>query len=134
VTDGFGFRAGSGFAQESSPAVHYDAWSGVHSRHANGGSYRHTAVRGATLALDFRGRRLTWVTATGPAYGRAKVVVDGHSRTADLFRPHQHWKAKVGFRGLGAGEHHLTVKLLGRKDRASRAAGVVVDALLVLRR
>lgn len=134
AVDGFGFHARSGIVEESSPQVRYDSWHGVTNRHASGGSFRRTGTHGTTFALDFKGRTLTWVTATGPASGRARVVIDGTARTVDLYRPTRHWKVGLRFDHLGRGSHHVTIRPLGRKDPASRSTAVVVDALVAHRR
>jgi hypothetical protein len=131
--DGFTYRGGNGIAEESSPRVHYDTWAGVSNRHASGGSFRRSSTRGSAIGLAFKGRALKWLTATGPAYGRARVVIDGKTHTVDLYRPARHWRAAFTFGHLGQGEHHVTIRATGRKDAASRSAAVLVDALVVRR-
>jgi hypothetical protein len=134
AVDGFAFHAGRGIAQESSPSIHFDSWSGSTSRRASGGSFRESGARVAKLSLDFQGRTFRWITATGPAYGRAKVVIDGHSRgTVDLYRRSQHWRVAITYRGLAPGQHRLVIRPLGKKDAASRSTKVVVDAVVVRR-
>ena len=131
--DGFRYHGGNGIAEESSPRVRYDTWAGVTNPHASGGSFRRSSTRGAAIGLDFKGRTLKWLTATGPAYGHARVVIDGKTHTVDLYRPTRHWKAAFTFAHLARGEHHVTIKATGRKDAASRSAAIVVDALVVRR-
>ncbi len=131
AVDGFGYRLGNGLTQESSPQVRYDSWSAASARSASAGSYRVSATRGAKVAFAFTGRAVRWITATGPGYGRARVVVDGRGRTLDLYRRAQHWKVAVAFTGLGTGRHRIVVKPLGRKVAASKSASVVVDAFVV---
>ena len=132
--DAFTYHAGRGIAEESSPQVRFDSWGGSSRRTASGGTYRHSAAGGAALHLDFTGRRITWVTATGPAFGRARVVIDGVAHTVDLYRPQLHWRVAMSFAGLASTEHHLVIRPLGRKDAASRSTKVVVDALVAHRR
>jgi hypothetical protein len=131
--DGFTYRGGNGIAEESSPRVHFDTWAGVSNRHASGGSFRRSSARGSAIGLEFKGRRLKWITATGPAYGRARVVIDGRSHNVDLYRPTRHWKVAFTFDHLASGVHHVTIRATGRKDVASRSTAVVVDALVVRR-
>jgi hypothetical protein len=83
------------------------------------------------VSLVFRGRRIAWVTATGPAYGRARVVIDGVRHTVDLYRSSQTWRARISYSGLGAGTHRITVKPLGTKNASSKSTDVVVDAFVV---
>lgn len=134
AVDGFRYHARNGIAEESSPKVRYDTWHGVANRHASGGSFRRSDAGGSTISLDFKGRTLRWLTATGPMYGRARVVIDGHAHAVDLYRPSRHWKVPFTFAHLAKGEHHVTIRATGRKDAASRSASVVVDALVVRRR
>jgi hypothetical protein len=132
--DGFGFRAAVNPTEESSPAIHYDSWSGLLAPSASGGTIHRSGSPGASVSMEFRGRTLRWVTATGPAYGRARVVIDGKARIFDLYRHSRHWQVAFTYRHLGAGEHHVRITALGRKDHAARSARVVVDALVVRRR
>ena len=117
--------------EETALGLKYGAWRAVAARAASGGSYRISRSPRARLTDAFTGSRISWVTATGPAYGRARVVIDGVGRTIDLYRPRHHWRVNVSFRGLGAGTHHITVVPLGRKDRVSASANVVFDAFVV---
>jgi hypothetical protein len=134
AVDGYRFQVGHGIEEESSPRVHFDTWAGGRHRAASGGTYRKSGMRGARVSLDFRGRSLTWVTATGPSSGRARVVIDGRAHRVDLYSAARHWRVPLRFAGLGSGEHHLTITALGTKSTASRSTTVAVDALVVRRR
>jgi hypothetical protein len=133
AVDGFGYRAEDGLTQESEPDIRYDAWTGHTRRAASGGSFRASGSRGSSVSLDFRGRSIRWITATGGSFGRARVVIDGTPHRVDLFRRTTTWRVPVTFRGLGRGEHHLTIRPLGSKARGSSSTRVVVDALVVRR-
>ena len=50
---------------------------------------------------------------------RARVIIDGKSRTVDLYSRNQDWKVAVTFKGLSKGKHRITVTPLGTKNRAS---------------
>jgi sugar lactone lactonase YvrE len=133
AVDGFeyGIRRRDGVAQETSTAVRYNGWAGRSSAAASGGSYRWSRARGAATSVDFRGRSITWLTATGPGYGRARVVVDGEARVVDLYAARRSWRVPVTFRGLSRGQHRITVRALGRKHRLSGSTAVVFDAFVV---
>ena len=60
-------------------------------------------------------------------------MVDGRTRTVDLYRRQQHWDVAISFTGLSKGQHRITVRPLGRKHRSSRSTDVVVDAFVVRR-
>lgn len=131
--DGFEVRAGHLVTEESSPRLRYDSWAGGSRASANGGTYRRSGHPGASVSLDFTGRGITWVTATGPAFGRARVVIDGKAHTVDLYRATTRWRVGISFAGLSRGHHRLTVRSLARHDPASRSSDVVVDAFVVRR-
>ena len=117
--------------QETAPGVMYGTWRGVVARAASAGTYRVSKFPRGRLTLAFTGHRLEWITATGPAYGRARLVIDGVGHTVDLYRARHHWRVGISFTGLGAGTHHVTLIPLGTKDRASASANVVFDAFVV---
>lgn len=127
AVDGFAYNAADGISQESSPAVRFNAWNGSSTKN---GSVRTSSSRSSQASLEFTGRRVTWVTVTGPAYGRARVVIDGKARIVDLFSAKQ-GRARFTFKGLSTGDHRITVKPLGSKNPRSRGTAVVVDAFVV---
>jgi WD40 repeat protein len=127
VVDGFAYNAADGIAQESSPAIRYNGWTGSPARN---GSVRASSTRGSRASLEFTGRRIVVLTAAGPAYGRAKVVIDGRSRTVDLYRPRAQ-RAKLVYQGLGRGDHRITISPLGTRNRRSTGSRVVLDAFVV---
>jgi hypothetical protein len=131
AVDGFEVRSGTGIRQESSPKIRYDSWTGVSRAAASGGSYRTSRSPAASASLAFTGRTIKWITATGPAYGRARVVIDGKVFRVDLYRRTLRWQVPITFRGLPKGTHHIRVRPLGTKTAASRSTQIVVDAFVV---
>jgi PQQ-like domain len=125
------FNEQGSIREETALGIRYGAWRGVAARAASGGSYHVSKSPRARLTFAFAGTRISWITATGPAFGRARVVIDGVGHTVDLYRPRHHWRVGLAFTGLGAGTHHITVIPLGKKDRASASANVVFDAFVV---
>jgi lysozyme len=111
-----------------SAAVAY-AWRTVSSGRAFGGAYAFERAEGATATFAFRGRSVTWFTATGPAQGKAVVRVDGqHVGTVDLYAPTARFRVAQTFGGLAHGSHSITVRVLGRASPAASDTQVVVDA------
>ena len=129
AVDAFNVRYTS--REEDALGMKYGTWRGVVARAASGGSYHVSKSPRARLTFAFRGSRVSWITATGPAYGRARVVIDGVGHTVDLYRRRHHWRVGMSFIGLGPGTHHVTLMPLGAKDRASASANVVFDAFVV---
>jgi sugar lactone lactonase YvrE len=126
-----GFIVGGNVRQETALSVRYGRWTGKSSRAASGGSYRESGSSRARLSFAFTGRSITWVTATGRAYGRARVVIDGVAHTVDLFRQRHHSRVKILYGGLGLGTHTITLRPLGTKDASSTSTNVVFDAFVV---
>jgi hypothetical protein len=113
---------------ERSDALAY-GWRTASNRRAYGGSYAAEAAAGASASFAFAGRSVTWYTATGPAMGRASVLVDG-SRvgTFDQYAPGPGFQVARTLTKLPRGEHVLTIRVLGTASAAATGAQVVVDA------
>ena len=110
------------------PAVSY-RWRTVENAAAFGGELEVEHVKGATAAYEFSGGSVTWYTATGRSKGKAEVSIDGVSRgVIDLYARNRGFRIARTFDGLGAGEHEITVRVLGRARAAATGAEVVVDA------
>jgi GH25 family lysozyme M1 (1,4-beta-N-acetylmuramidase) len=105
------------------------AWRTVSNRRAVGRSYAVERSAGARATFAFEGGSVTWITATGPAMGKAAVSIDGVGvGTIDLYAATPAWKVERRFRGLGAGPHEITVRALGRGAASATDTQVVVDA------
>ena len=106
-------------------------WRRVATSAASGGAYTATTQRGATASFAFRGTSLTWVTARGPAMGKAKVYVDGVLKTTvDNYAKRSGWNARRTVTGLSDGVHTVKIVVTGKR-RASAGTMVVVDRWLV---
>ena len=75
---------------------------------------------------------MEWITATGPGYGEAKVIIDGVDQgTVDLYAPGVHWQVAQTYSGLTLGTHEILVEVLGIKNAASTSTKIVVDAFVI---
>jgi lipocalin len=126
-----GFKVGGNIKEETAVAIRYDTWAGTAQSAATGGSYRKSGSSKAKLSFTFTGRSIAWVTATGPTYGRARVVIDGVAHTVDLYRRTRRWRARISYTGLPPRTHHITLTPLGTKDAASTSTRIVFDAFVV---
>lgn len=127
-----GFTVGSATTQETAPTVRYDRWAGGTAAAASGGQYRVSAAAGDTIGLVFSGTAVDWVTATGPGWGRARVLIDGVDRgLIDLYAPTATWQVAKPYSGLAPGVHVLTVKVLGAKSASATSTKVPVDGFTV---
>ena len=115
----------------AAPAVTI-GWSRSTSSAASGGGYAATALAGASASLPFRGTAVTWVTATGPAMGKAKVYVDGVLKvTVDNYAKRAAGNVRRTVTGLSDAVHTVKVVVTGTKRKASKGTTVVVDRWLV---
>jgi hypothetical protein len=127
------FIVGLTTTQEFSPKVAFDSWTGGTSASASGGTYRIDGKARATSSVAFTGTGVTWVTATGPAEGKASVTIDGIGKgTIDLYAPTVHWEVAESFTGLASGTHTIVITVLGTKDAGSAGTRVVVDAFVIM--
>src|SRR6266702_3833824 len=126
------FTVGAVTTQESSPSVKLGNWAGQSDANASGGTYRISGTAGAQVTLPFTGTAIDWVTALGPVYGQAQVLIDGVSKgTVDLYQAASQWKVLQSYTGLSSGPHTIVVKVTGTKNTSSTGTGVVVDAFVV---
>ena len=124
------FIVGSTTTQERALKVQYNNWLGVANTKASGGNYRYNKTNGSDAQLTFTGDSITWITAKGPAYGKASVLIDGKPAglgTYDLYQLTAQ-KVRITFPSLGAGQHTIEIKPLGTKNSASTGTRVVLDA------
>lgn len=93
--------------------------------------HRWPQTAGASLTYAFTGRSIGWVAATGPAFGRARVYVDGVLvGTVDLHAATTSWRTVVfAWSWATSGSHTLRIVCAGTAGHAK----VGVDALVVLR-
>ncbi len=125
-----GFVVGTTTTEESSPKATFNTWVGKTGAKASGGSYRLSGAANAAVTFKFSGTSVTWLTAKGPAYGKAKVLIDNVQvgPIFDLYNPTALWQQQMPFGGLSDGPHTLKIVVLGQKRAASTGTGVVVDA------
>jgi len=110
-------------------ALKYNTWTCRGNTRASGGSYGFNVSMGAMVSLSFNGPSLSWITARGPSYGKAQVLIDGVNQgTIDLYAGKQQWDVVKTYSGLSAGWHTIQIKVLGTKNAASKGRTVVVDA------
>jgi len=121
------FTAARGVDDRELPVVQH--WRTVGNAGAFGGTYAVERLAGATVAHRFGGSEVTWYTLTGPAQGKAEVLIDGRSRGVfDGYAPAGHTRVARTFRDLGSGPHTITVRALGRARAAAHDTLVAVDA------
>ena len=122
------FVVGSVTTEDGSRQVSYNTWVGGADPGANGGTFRSDLAKKATASLTFTGTSINWITATGPTYGKADVLIDNVDMgTVDLFSPAQHWQILKTYSNLPAVQHTIQVRVLAVKNKSSKGKAVVVD-------
>jgi len=93
-----------------------------------------TQTAGESVTLPFRGTAINWIGYRGPDGGIATVQVDGGVPTeVDTYSPSPKFQPVVfTATGLADANHTLTIQATGRKNAASTAARIVVDAFDVI--
>jgi hypothetical protein len=93
------------------------------------GGMRFAEIAGEKATLKFRGTSIAWSGYRGPDAGIARVELDGVASEVDMYSPAQKFQEVVfTATGLADTNHTLTIEVTGRKNDASTAARVVVDA------
>ena len=95
---------------------------------------RETHGTGETVTLPFRGTGIGWVGYKGPDGGIATVQIDGGAPIeVDTYNPTAKFQETVfTASGLADGNHTLTITTTGRRNAASSAPRIVVDAFDVM--
>ena len=119
-----------GVLEDRSPWIAYGGrWRPRRQPQTTAGHERAAAGRRAVARLSFRGRGIAWVSRTGPAGGRARVLVDGrYAGTVSLFSPTVEPRAIVFSTSWRRSRRHSIAVRPVARPRA-----VPVDAFVLLR-
>ena len=148
VVDAFDIQPGTTLShwQDTNPGLQWSAgwtkssiyqpWSGsgVQNVPELAVTAQESATAGATVTVPFRGTGIHWIGFRGPDAGIATVRIDsGAVSEIDLYSPVATYQPIVfSATGLPDSNHTLTITATGRKNAASTAARVVVDAFDVV--
>jgi hypothetical protein len=120
--------------QQNNPLFEYTGkWSTTKNASALGGSFTITKAAHASMTVDFKGTQIDWYAKKGPAYGKARVILDDDDPvTIDLFSADEAWGQIVWSSGrLAMGNHVLTIKWTGTKNAEATDTYIDVDALQI---
>jgi len=89
---------------------------------------------GATAALNFVGRKVTWFGERGPDAGQARVLVDGNVVSdVDLYSEQREPQSTLfSVSDLETGPHKILIEVLDRKNPLSAGHQVAVDGYDVM--
>lgn len=148
VVDAFDIQPGTTVShwQDTNPSLQYSgAWSKSSIAYPFSGtgvsnvpelpvSAQEAQAAGAAVTVPFRGTAISWIGYRGPDAGIATVRIDsGAASEIDLYSPIATFQPVVfTATGLADANHALTITATGRKNAASGAARVVVDAFDVI--
>jgi hypothetical protein len=123
------FQAGSVRTDDDAPEVRYNTWKGTSGAAdlAFGGSLRQSERRGASVYFSFTGSEVLWLTARGPNFGLADVLIDGVLvMTVDLYNPTLETYEQT-IEGLQPGAHTARIRVRGESGGSSSGTGVAFD-------
>jgi len=117
------------YEQADSRLVYFGNWTPVTTSYASGGSFRYTNSQGAAVSLKFTGSYIAWIAKRSPAYGKAKLVLDGGAPvTVDLYNSYTQWRKKVWEADLPYGSHELCIQWTGTRNPSASNTYISVDA------
>lgn len=121
------------YEQANSHLVYTGAWKAVSTSYASGGSFRYANSTGATVSLKFTGTYVSWIAKRSPAYGKAKLILDGGVPiTVDLYNSYTQWRKKVWEANLPYGPHTLCIEWTGTRNPAATSTNISVDAFDII--
>jgi hypothetical protein len=121
-----------GLTKHSSTALRYSGdWSTSSGASATGGRYQVTSRKGASVTYTFTGRSIAWVAIRRPAFGKAKVYLDGVYRTTiDLRASTIQWRRIVFTKSWATSARHtIRIVCLATPGRPR----IDVDSFVVLK-
>lgn len=97
---------------------------------------RHTVtysnIPGASAALGFYGKTITYIYTRAPNRGIAEVLIDGVRKDRlDLYAPGIVWKSRKRYEELVAGPHVIEIRVTGERNARASNCFVDLDGLVV---
>ncbi len=122
------------YEQGDARLAYKGAWTVSSVASASAGSFRFADSVGSSVTIPFSGTSLSWIAKKSPAYGIAKVTVDGTtSSPVDLYDPGTLYQRNVWDTGkLSNGLHTVKIEWTGDKNTSAAGTNVSVDAFDVL--
>jgi hypothetical protein len=118
------------YEQNASQLTYSGTWTVGSATAASSGSYRYANSSGKSVTAAFKGTYLAWIATKGPAYGIARVTVDGGSPvTVDLYSSSAAYQQKAWETvTLDAGFHTVKIEWTGTMNGAATGTAIDVDA------
>jgi hypothetical protein len=118
--------------QDDSRFTYAGTWSKTSATSASGKSLAVANKSGSSVTVHFYGTKISWIAKKSPAYGQAKVTVDGGTaQTVDLYSSSTVWKKKVWTSAtLKLGDHTVTISWTGKKNKSATGTNINVDAII----
>ncbi len=119
--------------QSDSRFSYSGTWKTVPASSADGGSFTLANTSGSSLTIRFIGTNLSWLAKVSPAYGQAKVTVDGGTaKTVNLYSATTAWKKVVFTTGtLKKAAHTVVISWTGKKSAVATGTNIDIDAIKV---
>jgi hypothetical protein len=122
------------FEQKDTHLAYAGGWTASSSTSASGGSFRFADATGSSVTVSFTGSYLAWIAKKSPAYGKAKVTLDGGTPvTVDLYSANTLWQQRAWETGaLTTGAHTVKIEWTGTKNAAATDTNISVDAFDII--
>jgi hypothetical protein len=121
--------------EQNQPQFSYTGtWKTTKDASASGGSFAYANSSGSSVTIRLLGTRLVWIGKKSPAYGKAKVSVDGGAaHTVDLYSASTLWKQTIWSSGTLSAKvsHTVVISWTGKKRSAATGTNINVDAIEV---
>jgi SpoIID/LytB domain protein len=116
------------YQQNDANLAYAGTWTASSATAASGGSFRYTNAAGS-CSVSFNGTYVAWLAKKSPAYGIAKLTLDGVDQgTVDLYNATSKF-GKVWETGtLPDGTHTLKIEWTGTKNTLATDKNISVDA------
>jgi len=120
--------------QPDARLLYKGTWTASSATAASGGSFRYSNTAGSSVTIKFTGSYLVWLAKKSPAYGMAKVTLDGgRPMTIDLYNASEAFKQKVWNTGvLPNSSHTVVIEWTGTKNASATNTNISIDAVQVL--
>ncbi len=122
------------YEQGDAGLAYAGVWTVSSAASASGGSFRFANSSGSSVMVPFLGTSLSWLAKKSPAYGVAKVTVDGAASSAvDLYDSGALYQRNVWDTGkLANGLHTVKIEWTGDKNQSATGTNISADAFDVL--
>ena len=116
-------------AEETHTDVAINSWVATTTGFALNSGHHTSPDPSASVRFTVSGTEFTVITARGPSYGIARVIVDGAGSNVDLYAATDDWRSPLRVAGLAPGEHQVEIRPLGARNPSSTNNRILFDGI-----